>query len=246
MTTQLRDAEATTQRLDWRRLLRWAAILVMVEFLVVMTLVEKSVIPPLVIVMIVLVVGLVRMRGGGDRGVRVTTVGFVLSFLVIAVLALPSLLVPASLPSFVVTWAAFATTISGLVAGIARWRGRTGATAVMRVALASVGIAVVAAVLGLTASLGFTNAKAQPGDIVVQAKDSSFVPAKLTVSHGQVTFFLDNADTTLHDFEITGVSSAGKTMPANHQTRYTVTLAAGTYEFHCQFHDDMTGTLVVS
>ena len=246
MTTQLRDAEATARRLDWQRLLRWAAILVMVEYLVVMTLVERTVIPPLVIVMIVFVVGLVRMRAGGDRGVRVTTVGFVLALLVVVVLALPSLLVPASLPSFVVTWAAFATTVPGLVAGIARWRGRTGATAVTRMVMGGAAVAVIATLVGVTASLGYTNAKAQPGDIVVRAKDSSFVPAKLTASHGQVTFFLDNADSTLHDFEITGVGSDGKNMPANHQTRYTVTLAAGTYEFHCQFHDGMTGTLVVS
>ena len=152
--------------------------------------------------------------------------------------ALPNLLVAASLPSFAITWAALATTLVGLAAGIARWRGRTGAAAVTRVALAGVGVTVVAVVIGLTASLGFTDAKPAPGDIVVKAKDSSFVPAALTATHGQVTFFLDNADNTLHNFHITGGGT--KSMPANHKARFSATLAAGTYEFHCDFHNDMT------
>ena len=35
-------------------------------------------------------------------------------------------------------------------------------------------------------------------------------------------------------------------MPANHKVRYSATLAAGTYEFVCDFHNDMKGTLTVS
>jgi plastocyanin len=211
-----------------------------------MALVEKAVIPPLIIVMVVLLVGIVRMRAGGNRGVRFATVGFALSLLVNLVFALPNLLVPASLPSFVITWAALATTIVGLVAGIARWRGRTGATAVNRVGIFGVGVTAVAIVFSLMASLGFTDAKQAPGDIVVRAKSSSFVPAQPTASHGQITFFLDNADNTLHNFEITRAGVDAKTMPAHHKTRYTVTLAPGTYEFHCEFHDNMTGMLTVS
>jgi plastocyanin len=245
MTTRLRETEATEQRIDWQRLLRSAAIVVIVEFVAVMALVEKAVIPPLIIVLAVLLTGIIRMRAGGNRGVKATTIGFALSFLVVAVFASPNLLVAASLPSFAITWAALATTIVGLVAGVARWRGRDGATAVSRVAFAGLGVTVVAVIIGLTASLGFTDAKPAPGDVVVKAKDSAFAPRTLTASHGQVTFFLDNADNTLHNFVVTG-AGAGKNMPANHKTRYTATLAAGTYEFHCDFHDDMTGTLTVS
>ncbi|MEY2459940.1 MAG: Cupredoxin-like domain [Acidimicrobiaceae bacterium] len=246
MTTQLRDTTTTEHRFIWQQLLRWATIAVLVEYVTVMALVEKAVIPPLVIVMAVLVVGLVRMRSGGDKGVRVTTVGFGLSLLVDLVFALPNLLVAASLPSFAITWAALATTLVGLVAGVARWRGRTASGATARVAFAGIGIAAIAVVFGLTASLGYTDAKPAPGDIVVKAKDSSFVPTNLTASQGQATFFLDNADNTLHNFVITGASGAGKTMPANHKARYSVTLAPGTYEYHCDFHNDMKGTLTVS
>jgi plastocyanin len=246
MTTQLRDTEATEQRIDWQRLLRLTAILVIVEYVVVMALVEKAAIPPLLIVIVVLLVGIFRMRAGGNRGVRFATIGFALSLLVDLVFALPNLLVPASLPSFVITWAALATTVVGLVAGIARWRGRTGAIAVTRVVVVGVGVTAVAVVVGLIASLGFTDAKPAAGDVVVKAKDSSFVPANLTAAPGQVTFFLDNADNTLHNFDIAGDGVDAKTMPANHKTRYSVTLSAGTYEFHCDFHDDMTGTLTIS
>ena len=244
MTTQMRDTTTTEHRFIWQQLLRWATIAVLVEYVTVMALVEKAVIPPLVIVMAVLVVGLVRMRSGGDKGVRVTTIGFGLSLLVDLVFALPNLLVAASLPSFAVTWAALATTLVGLVAGIARWRGRTSSGATPRVALAGIGITAVAVVLGLTASLGFTDAKPQAGDIVVRAKNSAFVPVALTAAHGQVTFFLDNADNTLHNFHITGGGT--KSLPANHKVRFSATLAPGTYEYLCDLHNDMKGTLTVS
>jgi len=57
-------------------------------------------------------------------------------------------------------------------------------------------------------------------------------------------FLLDNSDNTLHNFHITGGTT--KTMPAHHKVRVTVTLARGTYEFVCDFHDNMKGTLTVS
>ena len=114
----------------------------------------------------------------------------------------------------------------------------------MRLGMAGVGLAVVAVVISLIASLGFTDAKPQPGDIVVRAKDSTFVPVALTASHGQVTFFLDNADNTLHNFHITGGGT--KSMPANHKVRFSATLTPGTYEYVCDLHNDMKGTLTVS
>src|SRR4029077_15896251 len=121
---------------------------------------------------------------------------------------------------------------------------RAASAVTTRVVLAGAGVAVVAVVLGLFASLGFTDAKPATGDISVKARHSTY-PATLTASSGQVTFFLDNADNTLHDFHIAGVKGGGQDMPATHQVRLTVALTSGTYKFECDLHSNMKGTLTV-
>ena len=244
MTTDLLERTATESRTTWRNLLRWAAIAGITEYVIVMALVEKAVIPPTVIIGVLLVAGVTRLRGRDKAGVRLTTIAFGLFLLTNLVFASPSLLVPASLASFAVTWAAVVTGVVGLTAGVATWRARGSTIAPTRVGLAGVGVAVVAVVISLVASLGFTDAKPQAGDIVVKAQDSTFAPVTLTAPHGQVTFFLDNADNALHNFHITGGGT--KSMPANHKVRFSATLAPGTYEFLCDLHNDMKGTLTVS
>jgi plastocyanin len=244
MNTELLERTTTKPRTSWRTLMRWAALAGITEYVIVMALVEKALIPPIIIVGILLVVGVTRLRGTEPAGVRITTIALGLFLLTNLVFASPSLVVPASFASFAVTWVAVVTGVVGLVAGIATWRNRTSTLAPVRVGLAGTGVAVVAVLIGLVASLGFTDAKPQAGDIVVRAKDSTFVPVALTASHGQVTFFLDNADNALHNFHITGGGT--KSMPANHKVRFSATLVPGTYEFLCDLHNDMKGTLTVS
>jgi plastocyanin len=244
MNTQLLERTNTEPLTSWRTLLRWAAIAGIAEYVVVMALVEKMLIPPIIIIGVLLVVAMIRLRGNDKKGVRLGTIAFGLFLLANVLFAAPSLLVPASFASFAVTWAAVITGVVGLTAGIATWRGRTGAVAPMRLGMAGLGVAVVAVVISLIASLGFTDAKPQSGDIVVRAKNSTFVPVALTASHGQVTFFLDNADNALHNFHVTGGGT--KSMPANHKVRFSATLEPGTYEFLCDLHNDMKGTLTVS
>ena len=158
----------------------------------------------------------------------------------------PNLAVAASFGSFAVTWTAVVTGLVGVIAGVASWRGRERSAAANRVGIAGLGLAAIAIVVGLVASLGFSNAKLAAGDIALRAKDTKFVPLTLVVPHGQVSFFLDNADNTLHNLHILGVTDGTKTMPANHKTHFTVALAAGAYKYRCDYHSDMKGTLTVT
>ncbi|MCU1462554.1 MAG: hypothetical protein JWO37_2629 [Acidimicrobiales bacterium] len=231
---------------SWRTLLRWAAIAGIVEYVIVMTLVERSVIPPVLVIGVLLFIGAILLGRSGPAGVRLTTVAFVLFLLSNLVFAGKNLTVPASFGSFAVTWAAVLTGVAGTIAGVNAWRGREPSPAVAGVGAAAVALTVVAVVIGLAASLGYHNAKAVNGDVAVRAKDSKFDKAVLAVPRGQASFFLDNADNTLHNFHIVGVKGGTKEMPANHRTRFTASVAAGTYKYRCDYHTDMKGTLTVS
>ena len=231
---------------SWRTVLRWAAITGVAQSIVVMAAVEKSLIPPVLVIGILLAVGAILLRGTGQAGVRVTTVAFVLFIASNLLFAGPNLAVAASFGSFAVTWTAVVTGLVGVIAGVASWRGRERSAAANRVGIAGLGLAAIAIVVGLVASLGFSNAKLAAGDIALRAKDTKFVPVTLVVPHGQVSFFLDNADNTLHNLHILGVTDGTKTMPANHKTHFTVALAAGAYKYRCDYHSDMKGTLTVT
>jgi plastocyanin len=178
--------------------------------------------------------------------VRLTTIAFVLFLLSNLLFAGKNLTVPASFATFAVTWAALFTGVVGIVAGVAAWRGREPSPAITRLPAAAAALTVVAVVIGLVASLSYSDAKSASGDIALRAKDSKFDKSALTASHGQASFFLDNADTTLHNLHIVGVKGGTKDVPANHKVRFTVTLTAGTYKYKCDYHTDMKGTLTVS
>ncbi|HEY2812515.1 MAG TPA: cupredoxin domain-containing protein [Acidimicrobiales bacterium] len=225
--------------------LRWVAIAGIVELVITMAVVEKAFIPPAAIIAILLLASAIRLRRDG-AGQKLATVSFVLFLLVNVVLAAPGLFVPASFGSFAITWLALITSVVGVIAGIASWRGRAGGPAVARVALVATAFGVLAVIVGLVASVGFTDAKPASGDIVITAKGSEFHPATLTAAHGQVSFFLDNQDNTLHNFHIVGAGGSIPNMPANHKVRVTISLNPGTYEYHCDLHDGMKGTITIS
>ena len=232
-------------RANWHTMLQWAAVAGIVEYVILMGLVERSIIPPTLVIAVVLLVGVILLRRPGRAGVRTTTVGLALFLITNVVFGGPDLLVAASFGSFAVSWTAVATGVVGLTAGIASWRNRMSGPAVARVAFAGIGAALVAVVIGLVASLGFNDATRAPDDVAITARGNDFTPTTLTAAQGRTTFFLDNTDNTLHNFHIESTSGT-KTLPANHKVRFTVTLAPGTYEFLCEFHSDMKGTLTVS
>jgi plastocyanin len=85
-------------------------------------------------------------------------------------------------------------------------------------------------------------------DVVVRAEDMAFDPDTLELSAGEEqTLVIDNRDEGVnHNIHIEGAPEPNKT-PLEQglsQQALTVTLDAGEYEFVCDIHPNMTGTLV--
>lgn len=80
----------------------------------------------------------------------------------------------------------------------------------------------------------------------VSIKDFAFSPASITVTKGTTVTWTNN-DTTAH----TVVETDGKDGPNSSDVKpgdsYTFTFSqAGTYQYHCSLHPQMTGTVTVT
>jgi plastocyanin len=80
----------------------------------------------------------------------------------------------------------------------------------------------------------------------VSLQNFAFSPASITVAKGTTVTWTNN-DTTTH----TIVETDGKTGPnsgnVNPGSTYTFTFSqAGTYQYHCSIHPEMTGTVTVT
>jgi len=96
-----------------------------------------------------------------------------------------------------------------------------------------------------TASSATTAAKGETIDLV--ATNFQFDKTTLTATAGQpVTFKVTNNGTVEHNLTIKDLK-VNKDVEAGESAQQTVTPAAGTYEYHCEYHPtQMTGTLTVS
>ncbi|MEO8273546.1 MAG: cupredoxin domain-containing protein [Chloroflexota bacterium] len=112
------------------------------------------------------------------------------------------------------------------------------------------------AALMLTGCGGASTATPVPapsGVIAIEAKEFLFAPSTLSVPAGAVTFWVRNAGTVEHEFEIFKgeqvVNEIEGLVPGLAKT-LSVTLAAGDYTFVCKLsgHDQlgMKGTLTVT
>jgi plastocyanin len=81
---------------------------------------------------------------------------------------------------------------------------------------------------------------------VVQS-NYQFTPSKPTVSSGDTITIENSTPSTPHTFTVDGQDIDVTVDPASSQ-EVTIDLPAGTYPFHCQFHQSqgMTGTLTVT
>jgi plastocyanin len=91
---------------------------------------------------------------------------------------------------------------------------------------------------------------AADGSTVVVAKDLAFVTTSITAPAGeafQVT--LDNQESAPHNFAIKDASGAtiykGEIVTSTKVANNVPAMAAGTYQFFCEVHPNMTGTLTV-
>jgi plastocyanin len=116
-------------------------------------------------------------------------------------------------------------------------------------AVAAIG-ALGAGVLGGCGSSGKSsksNAGSTGVTVALQAMNTTYTPTAVPLKAGQkVTFVVTNGDQiehnlTVKDLKINADVAGGKT------TKATATPAAGTYEFHCEYHpQQMTGTITVT
>lgn len=85
-------------------------------------------------------------------------------------------------------------------------------------------------------------------DVVVVAEDMAFDPDEVRVTAGEpVTVVLDNRDEGVnHNIHVEDAPAPNKTKLelGVSQQALTVTLEAGEYEFVCDIHPNMTGTLL--
>lgn len=117
-------------------------------------------------------------------------------------------------------------------------------------------LAVIVLGAGVAGCGGAAPASAPPppsGAVVVEAGEYKFTPATLTVGAGQVTFYVRNAGTDEHEFEIfkgDQVIDEIEGLVPGLAKSLTVTLEAGDYTYVCKIngHDQlgMKGTLTVT
>ena len=85
-------------------------------------------------------------------------------------------------------------------------------------------------------------------DVIILAEDMAFDPDEVTVPAGEpVTIVIDNRDKGVnHNIHVEDAPAPNKTSLelGESQQALTVTLPAGDYEFVCDIHPNMTGTMV--
>lgn len=93
------------------------------------------------------------------------------------------------------------------------------------------------------APTGEAPAAGAPANLV--ATDFAFSPTELTVpAGGSLEFVNDGA--APHGFTIDEADIADEVDPGGQGLIALVKLEPGSYDFHCQFHESMTGTLTIT
>jgi len=79
----------------------------------------------------------------------------------------------------------------------------------------------------------------------IQANNFSFDPSEVSVESGEDLYLKNGNANTPHTFTVDGTDVDVELAPlASDEVK--VDLDPGTYDFHCRFHADMTGTLTVT
>lgn len=116
------------------------------------------------------------------------------------------------------------------------------------VALAAITAACSGGSAGSSASPAAPAASAPAGAIVVVARDIKFTTAAITAPAGEAfQIVLDNQEAVPHNIAIKDASGAvgfkGEIVTSTQIVNDVPALTAGTYEFFCEVHPDMKGTL---
>lgn len=228
----------------WRRVLWWAAVAAAVQHAVVI-IAAKEVIPPVLVIGLLLLLGAWLLGRPGKAGVIVLLVLFVLVLLTNIAFARYDLMEWRSFPGFANAVASFVTAFVGLWAAIQVLRGRVSPSEGARTTtLATGALFVVIVAANVVGTATYDDPVRGASDVTIVAKDNEWNTATLTAPAGKITFFADNEDTFLHNFHVKDVGTIS--MPASHAASGTYDVKAGTYEYVCDLHPDMKGTLTVT
>ncbi len=231
--------------MSWSKLLRWSAIVALVD-VVLVNVFSGEVIPPL-LVFGVIWIGALLWLGRAARGPAVLLlISFVAFIALSAPFTIPALAVPASAGDFVLNLLGLLAAVAGIVAAVAVARGRTDAAPAARsLAVAAAAVFVVASGYSVYATATYDSATLQEGDLELVAKDIEFQQKSLQAEGGEIAVFVDNQDQTLHTFTIEELD-VDLDVPASKSARVTFDAEPGEYEFFCEPHkEDMKGTLTV-
>jgi len=241
--------ETTARQVDsgsspWRRLLRGSAVATIVVIAVVFA-VSWAVIPPLLVALVLLGVGVLWLRRRGKAPVIFVGVVSTLLQLTNLPFAIPAFAHPDSALDFILIGAMTVTLLLSLIAAVAElWSRRAPGKTPRRVATAGVAIVGVFVVIGVTAAVTTGNDDAAAGDLTLGAKSVEWTTGTLTTQAGTIGVLVDNRDATRHDFKIDDVVAAD--LPASRRTRVTFAAHPGSYAFYCSIHPNMKGTMTVS
>lgn len=236
--------DAPTTR--WLPVQQAVAATIVVTFTALQSIVTRSVVPPIVIVMVLfLFAGLATLKRPRAGSIAIGVVSL-LSLLAFIPDIARDLRDPASAFTFVLTGLATVTVLVGIVAGSSVLTRRDAPTARRQLPVAA-GLAVLALVVTATlARITLDSAAAQPGDIIVVAEDVSFVPDTIDAASGPVSVHLDNRDLMRHNFTIDELGVA-LDVSERASARVEFEAPAGTYTAICTLpgHERMTITLEV-
>ncbi len=230
----------------WRSLLTWCTAGLIVLLLLVMFVFVGEIIPPLVLFVVMMAVGLTLLRRPGRAGPIVIGIAVLLNLLANLPFILPTLTVPVAAGDFVTGWILVILSVAGLIAAIALLRrSQDGGRSARSIGIATVGLIAVALLAGVVARASFEEPEAKPGDLRLAAEEFEFSSDALESEGGQVSVFLENKDQTFHTFTIEELD-VDVAMPGGVSARVTFDAEPGTYDFFCSPHkEDMKGTLEI-
>ena len=136
--------------------------------------------------------------------------------------------------------------LAGIVAAIATLKHKDGADAARTPSIV-VAVLVGAVVLtGIVGSVASSDPTRLPGDVSLSAMDFDFEQKAISAKAGDVAIYFENNDGFAHNVEIKG-EGRSKDASGRQSIRHVFEgLSAGTYEYICNLHTDMKGTLTVT
>ena len=229
----------------WKRLLTVASVATVIGLAVLFFL--AGVIPPLAIMGILLIVGVVLLRSKTKAAAILLLIVHLAMFAMSLPFTIPALMVPASAYDFSLTLFLAVLNLVGFFSAISVLRGRGDETSDAARWTASAALAVIVLGVGLAvySTVSYDNAVAQDDDIRLVTEDIEFSDSTLDSDEGTVGVFVNNKDSVTHTFTIEELD-VDLEIPGGKSARIEFEAEQGDFQYICTPHEeDMGGVLVV-